>query len=140
MSVPRISGPRDFHPRWFRPYVSTYWWLQRRSYFAFIMRELSSIFVAWFVVFLCLLVRAVSHGDSSYRQFLEWSRGPLVVGLNLVSLFFVVFHSVTWFNLAPKAIVVRIGTAKVPGILIAVSNYLAWVAISALMAWLLVRG
>ena len=31
----------DYHPRWLRPQVSTYWWLERRSYFVFILRELS---------------------------------------------------------------------------------------------------
>ena len=55
--------------------MSTYWWLERWSYLAFILRELSSIFVAWFVVYLLLLVRAVSQGESGYRQFLSWSAG-----------------------------------------------------------------
>ena len=36
---------------------------ERGSYLAFILRELSSIFVAWFVVYLLLLVRAVEPGS-----------------------------------------------------------------------------
>ena len=75
-----------YHPRWFRPHISTYWWLKRRAYFAFILRELSSIFIAWFVVYLLLLVRAVSLGDSNYQAFLEWSRHPVVMTLNVVTL------------------------------------------------------
>ena len=39
-----------YHPRWLRSTVSTYWWLERRPYFLFILREISSVFVAWFVV------------------------------------------------------------------------------------------
>ena len=42
--------------------MSTYWWLEKRAYLLFILRELSSVFVAWFVVFLLLLVAAVSQG------------------------------------------------------------------------------
>ena len=96
--------------------MSTYWWLGARSYLAFILRELSSIFVAWFVVYLLLLVRAVSQGASSYQAFLDWSGRPRVVlALNIVSLLFVVFHAITWFNLAPKAMVVRVGNTRVPG-------------------------
>lgn len=129
----------DYHPRWIRPRTSTYWWLQRGSYFVFILRELSSIFVAWFVVFLCLLVRAVSQGEPEYHRFLEWSGHPAVLLLNLVSLGFVVFHAITWFNLAPKAMVVRVGATHVPGSIVAASNYLAWVLASALVAWLLIR-
>jgi fumarate reductase subunit C len=130
----------EYHPRWFRPRVSTYWWLKRRSYLAFILRELSSIFVAWFVVYLLLLVRAVSEGESSYRQFLSWSGRPLVLFVNVVGLSFVVFHAITWFNLAPQALVVHVRGKRVPGALIAASNYLAWVAISALVVWLVLGG
>jgi fumarate reductase subunit C len=135
-----LHGYTQHHPRWIRPTTSTYWWLQRGSYLRFILREVSSIFVAWFVVFFCLLVRAVSQGDSSYQQFLEWSRGPLILLLNLISLLFVVFHAITWFNLAPSAMVVRLGTTKVPGVLVAGSNYLAWAVVSGVLAWLLLRG
>ena len=108
--------------------------------FKFILRELSSIFVAWFVIYLLMLVRALGHGTLAYHQFLDWARNPLILLLNVVSLFFVVFHAVTWFNLAPQAMVVRIGGTRVPGVLIAVSNYLGWAAVTALVAWGLVGG
>ncbi len=120
--------------------MSTFWWLQRRSYFVFILRELSSVFVAWFVVFLLLLVRAVSQGDASYQRFLAWSANPWVVLLNLVALCFVVLHAVTWFNLAPKAMVVRVGGKRVPALWIAGSNHAAWALVSAFVAWLVLGG
>jgi len=130
----------EYHPRWRRPRMSTYWWLQRRGYVAFILRELSSVFVAWFVVYLLLLVRAVSQGDARYQQFLRWSGSPVILLLNLVTLFFVVFHAITWFNLAPQAMVVHLGARRVPGRWIAASNYAAWALSSALTAWLLLGG
>ena len=129
-----------YHPRWLRSRPSTYWWLKRRAYLAFITRELSSIFIAWFIVYLLLLIRAVSQSDASYRQFLAWSRHPMVLLLNVVTLFFVVFHAVTWFNLAPKAMVVRMGGKRVPASLISASNYLAWAGATALVLWLLLGG
>ena len=130
----------EYHPRWHRTPMSTWWWLRRGPYLAFILRELSSVFVAWSVVFLLLLVAAVSGGEDGYRQFLAWAGGPLVVLLNAVSLFFVVFHAVTWFNLAPKAMVMRWRGRRVPGAWVAASNYAAWALASALVAWLLVGG
>jgi fumarate reductase subunit C len=120
--------------------MSTYWWLGRVSYLAFIVRELSSVFVAWFVMYLLMLIRAIGQGDVRYQEFLAWSARPLVLALNLVSLLFIVFHAITWFNLAPKAMVVRIGHTRVPGILIAASNYVAWVVVSVVVAWLLLSG
>jgi fumarate reductase subunit C len=128
------------HPRWLRPRVSTYWWLGRRSYLAFILREVSSVFIAWFVVFLLVLVRALKQGPVAYDRFLAWSANPFVVALNVVTLLFVVFHAITWFNLAPQAMVVRMGSTRVPGWMIAASNYLAWVAVSMLLLLLLIGG
>jgi fumarate reductase subunit C len=131
-------GYTEYHPRWHRPRVSTYWWLKKRAYLLFILRELSSVFVAWFVVFLLLLVSAVGNGEESYRQFLAWAARPAVVAVNVVSLFFVVLHAVTWFNLAPQAMAVRVRGKRVPGVWIAASNYAAWAAVSALVVWLFV--
>ncbi len=130
----------NYHPRWHRKPMSTYWWLERRSYLAFILREVSSVFIAWLVVFLMLLVRAVGQGDASYQQFLDWSGQPLLVVLNILSLSFVIYHAVTWFNLAPKALVVHVRNRRVPGHLIAGSNYMAWAVASALVVWLVLGG
>ena len=130
----------EYHPRWFRSRMSTYWWLKRWSYLAFILRELSSIFIAWFVVYLLLLVRAVIQGDSHYQQFLGWSGSPVVLLINLVSLGFVVFHAITWFNLAPQAVVVRVRGERVPSSWIIALSYVAWALSSALVAWLLLGG
>jgi fumarate reductase subunit C len=133
-------GYTEYHPRWHRTRVSTYWWLGRRSYLAFILRELSSVAVAWSVVYLLLLVRAVGRGDSEYREFLIWSASPGILVLNLVCLAFVVFHAVTWFNLAPQAMVVRLRGRRVPGARITAANYAAWALVSALAAWLILGG
>jgi fumarate reductase subunit C len=130
----------DYQPRLFRSRVSTYWWLQSWYYLGFILREVSSVFVAWFVIFFLMLVHAVSQGPSAYEQFLAWAAHPVMIGVNLVSLFFVVFHSATWFNLAPKAMVARMGGKRVPPAAIAVSNYAAWLVVSLLVAWLLLGG
>lgn len=138
MSDSQVRTP--YHPRWLRPRMSTYWWLTRRAYLAFIVRELSSIFVAWFVVYLLMLIHAVTEGAADYQQFLAWSARPLVVLLNVIALLFIVFHAITWFNLAPQAMAIRVAGKRVPGLWVAASNYLAWVLSSALVAWLLMGG
>jgi fumarate reductase subunit C len=126
----------EFHPRWYRPRLPTYWWLRRRSYLAFILRELSSVFVAWFVVYLLLLINAVAEGPAQYRRFLDWSAAPWVLAVNLVTLLFIGFHTVTWFDLAPQAMVVRLRGRRVPRRWIVATIYLAWIAVSALVIWL----
>jgi fumarate reductase subunit C len=128
------------HPRRYRPRVSTYWWLWRLSYLKFILRELSSVAVAYFVVLLLLLLRALSLGPESYVTFQQWLRSPYMIALNGISLLFVLFHTITWFNLAPRAMAVRVRGKRVPDLLIAGSNYLAWLVVSVAVAWLILRG
>ena len=129
----------EFHPRWYRPPMSVFWWAGRRSYLVFVLRELSSIFTAWSVVFLLLLVHAVSEGSRQYRQFLNLSSNPWMLTLNVITLAFLVFHAVTWFNLAPQAMVVRLRGNRVPRSAIAGAHYAGWVLLSALAAWLILR-
>jgi fumarate reductase subunit C len=135
-----MLNPTEYLPRSYRARVSTYWWLARWAYVKFILREASSIFVAWIVVLTLLGIRALTRGPADYAQFEEWLRSPAVLALNAVSLCFVIFHAVTWFNLAPKAVAVRVRGKRLPGVAIAAPNYAVWVAISAAVAWILLRG
>ena len=129
----------EFHPRWYRPPMSVFWWAGRRSYLIFVLRELSSIFIAWSVVFLLLLVHAVSQGGKQYQQFLNLSSNPWMLALNVVTLAFLVFHAITWFSLAPQAMVVRLRGNRVPRSWITGAHYAAWALLSALVAWLILR-
>ena len=124
----------------YRARVSTYWWLGRRAYLKFILREISSVFVAWFVLLIIFHIRALGRGPEAYARMQHYLQNPLVVGLNVISFFFVVFHAITWFNLAPKAMAIRMGGKRVPGIMISGPNYIVWIVVSAAVAWLLLRG
>jgi fumarate reductase subunit C len=119
--------------------MSTYWWAGKWPYVKFILRELSSVFVAWFVIYLLLLVRAVGRGPDAYQSFLGFSAHPVVLAVNAIAFLFITFHALTWFAVAPQAIVAHIGTKKVPPMLIAASHYGAWVVVSAFLFWALLR-
>ena len=135
-----MTNPLEYSAKSYHTRVSTYWWLTRWAYFRFILRELSSVFVAWIVVMTLLQIRALTRGPADYAEFQNWLRSPLLLALNAVSFVFVIFHAVTWFNLAPKAMVIRLRGKRVPNLAIAGPNYFAWVAISAAVAWILLRG
>jgi len=136
----RAPSYTDFHPRWYRVRVSTYWWLTKWSYMKFVLRELSSIFVAWFVVLTLLQIRCLSQGPEAYARWQEWMRNPFLIAGNVVTLFFVLWHTVTWFNLAPRAMAVRVAGKRVPALLIAAGNYLAWAVVSVILAWIILGG
>ncbi|MBI2828553.1 MAG: fumarate reductase subunit C [Acidobacteria bacterium] len=127
----------EYRQRVLPPRVSTLWWLGKGTYFAFILRELSCVFVAWFVAYLLLLVRAVSQGDASYQEFLAWSATTPILLLNLVSFLFLIFHTVTFFDAAPRAMVMKVGRNRVPGRVVLAGHYAGWAAASAIVCWLL---
>ena len=133
------SRYREFHPRWYRPHVSVYWWLGQWQYLRFILREISSVFVAWFVVVTLMQLRALRAGPEAYTRFEHWLQNPLVIALNVISLCFVIFHAITWFNLAPRAMAVRVRGKKLPEIFISAPNYAMWVAVSVGVAWMVLR-
>jgi fumarate reductase subunit C len=127
-----------YHPKWYRKRVSTWWWTQQWRSFKFILRELSSLAVIYFVALLLWLLWSLGQGEASYVNFLLWMETPLLIVCNLIAFLFVLYHAITWFNLAPKAMPIRIGGKRLPEWMIAAPNYVAWVVISALIAWLIV--
>jgi len=129
----------EFHPRWYRQRTSTFWWLGRWPYLKFILRELSSIAVAWGVLLTLLQIRALIAGPQVYIRFQQALRSPTVVAINVVAVFFVVFHSITWLNLGPKAMAVRVRGKRIPDLFLAAPSYLVWLVVSGVIAWLVLR-
>jgi len=48
--------------------------------------------------------------------------------------------TITWFNLTPTAMAVRLRGKRVPGKIVAGSNYVVWVLLSGVVAWIFTRG
>jgi len=119
--------------------VHLFWWLERRSYVLFVLRELSSVFIAWFVVFLLLLINAVSDGEASYQKFLDWSGQWWVVAINIIAMLFVLLHAVTWFALAPRAMVIKVRGSRLPPRQVVAAHYLAWLVLTAIVAWVVLK-
>jgi fumarate reductase subunit C len=119
--------------------ISTWWWVRKRSYFMFVMRELSSLFVAWFVAYLLMFIAAVCRSEAAYQDFLDFASFPLVVALNVVAMAFLLLHVVTWFSLTPKAMDVQVRGRPVPAIAVIASQYAGLAVVSAFVYWLVTR-
>ena len=124
--------------RYYRRPVPRMWWARKRSYLVFMLRELSSVFVALFVVELLFLVRAVGSGPAAYQGFLRTMAHPAMIALNLVALAFVLLHAVTFANLTPRAMVLRLRGRRVPPRAVLAGVYLGWLVVTAFLAWLVV--
>ena len=131
---------REFHPRWYRTRVSPYWWLSQWSYTKFMLRELSSVFVAYFVVITLMQVQALRQGGAEYAAFQEFMAHPLVVLLNVVAFLFLLLHTITWFHLTPRVIVLRLRGKRLPDAWTIAPSYVGWFVISGVVAWFVLGG
>ncbi|MCW6005581.1 hypothetical protein K1W54_13480 [Micromonospora sp. CPCC 205371] len=123
----------DFWQRLHRQRVPLLWWTSRRTYLLFVVRELTSVAVVWFVVYLLLLVRSVGAGPGDYERFLDWSAQPWMVVLNALALALAIVHTITWFMVTPQAMVLKVRGRRVPGVALAGALYVAWFAVSAVI-------
>jgi len=135
----KTANYTEYHPRWYRPHVSVYWWLGEWHYLKFILRELSSVPVGLVVIMTLFQLRALRNGPEAYARFVHRMQSPLIIAVSLISLFFVVFHSITWFNLTPRAMPIRLGGKRLPEWMVAAPNYAVWIAVSGVVGWMVLR-
>ena len=113
-------------PREYRPSLSNWWWLGRRNYLIFILREFSSAFVAYFLVVTLKQVCALARGPEEYAAFQAQMQHPLTILLNVVALGFLVLHTITWSKLVPKAFYPRRHGHPLPEMTTALPSYILW--------------
>ena len=133
MNQQRAGGQPTYKPR-----MHPLWWLRNRNYFLFMMRELSAVFVALFVLTYLVAVYRLGQGEDSYQLYVNALQTPIAKTLFVVIFLFSIYHTVTWVHLTPIVLVVRIGRKVVPPGLVLVASYLGWILISALLFYLLV--
>ena len=116
-----------------RPVPNT-WWLKRKPYVLFMIRELTSIFVAGYCIFLLVFVYKLTQGADIYGNFIDVLKSPSSVALHLIALAFVLYHTITWFNLTPKILVLYKGEERISQGLVAGTFYAGWIVVSVIVA------
>src|SRR6516162_6771882 len=119
MNVPvsRSAPPHTpYHPRCYRTRVSTYWWMLQWSYFRFVLRELTSLGVAYSCVILLCWIRALSRGPEAYEVLEKRLASPAVILLTVISLLLVLSHTITLLSLSAHAMVVRVRANLIPAV------------------------
>jgi fumarate reductase subunit C len=117
-----------------------FWWLGKLAYVRFITRELTSLAVAYAALALVLWVSSLLPQETIADAFVRRLHSPMAVAFHILVVAALVFHSVTWLNLAPKALVLRLGKRRLPDGAVIATHYAAWAVASALVAWVLAGG
>ena len=129
-------GPSVAPQLYHRP-MSFWWWLRKRAYFNFIVRELTCIFVGVFAVLTLLQIQALANGPDAYAEFINQLRTPGFILFNSVGLAALLLHAVTWFKAVPTTMNIRFGETRVPDHVIASVSYVGWMVVSAVVTWIL---
>jgi fumarate reductase subunit C len=93
-------------------------------------REFSCLFIGAWTLMMVWGLKQLAEGRASWEAFLEMLRSPWSIAFHCLALGFSLYHTVTWFNLTPKALPVQVGESFVPDAVIAGAHYAAWALLS----------
>jgi len=109
-----MSGTRPDQSKLYHRKMSATWWLKKPSYFFFMLRELSSVFIAIFLVVFLVQLYQLTHGPEAYAAFAHKLSSPGWLAFNLVTLLFALYHSITWFQSSAIVLPLRMGEREMP--------------------------
>ena len=118
-----------------KPYtreIETTWWLKSKFYTMYMLREGSSIFITFYSLVLTWGLLCLSRSEASFNSWLDTLQNPFFIILHLIVLVFALYHSITWFALAPKAIALWVKGKRLEDNVIVATHYAAFAVISVL--------
>lgn len=106
------------------------WWLHKRSYALYMIRELTCIALALYSGVVIYGLGRLSQGPEAWEGFVLALRSPGFVTFHLAALVLMLYHTVTWFQLTPKAMPIMRGPEFLPGRFIIGAHYAVWAVVS----------
>ena len=133
-----MNGNRPDKAALYYPKMPATWWLRKRSYFLFMMRELSCVFIAVFLIVFLIQLYRLSEGAEAYGAFIQRLQSPGWIIFHGIALIFAAYHSVTWFDSTSVVMPLRIGKREVPRGIMTGLNVIAWGVVSVVIVFLFV--
>lgn len=109
-----------------KPFVRpmTGWWLKNPFYIRYMIREATSVFVAIYALILLAGLLNLVSGEAAYNNWLAAMSNPLALLFHIIAIAAAIYHTVTWFNVAPKvAPILMIGKNRIPDRVITATQY-----------------
>lgn len=117
----------------YRQTIPPHWWRKSNHYLFYIIRESTAFFMLWVSIILMygvICAHTNEMGQDEFYRFIFFLQHPIVVVLNVLTLLAALIHSITWFNLVPKAINIVIANKKPPARLFIITLWLITIVIS----------
>lgn len=137
-----MSAVRPDKSKLFYRKLPATWWLSKPSYFLFMLRELSSVFIAIFLVVYLVQLYQLTRGPEAYAAFAQKLSSPGWIIFNLITFLFALYHSITWFYSSAIVLPLRLGEREMPRNLFVALNVgaLAVVSLVVLVLFLALKG
>jgi fumarate reductase subunit C len=121
-----------------RPVARATWYLRQPRYRVYMLREANCVLVAFYCVLMLAGLAALATGQPErWNAFLSAQQHPAWMAFHAFSLvYFFVYQTMAWFQLAPKAMPLQLGDTVVPASAIVATHYLVWIAVTAFVFWL----
>jgi fumarate reductase subunit C len=116
--------------------ITSEWIFRHPRYVRYMVREFSCLFIGGWTLLMVWGLKALSEGPAAWAAFLALLKSPASIAFHLLTLAFAVYHSVTWFNLTPKALPLQRGEEFVPDWMISGAHFGAWAVVSAALLYL----
>jgi len=121
-----------------RPMPKASWYMANARYRRYMLREVTCLLVGLYCTLLIWALAALSSGSPErWAAFLAAQQNTAWIVFHAVALvYFLIYMTFDWFKLAPKAMPVQLGENKLPGGVIVIGHYAAWIVVTLVVFWL----
>ena len=106
------------------------WWLGNRHYTMYMLREITSFFVAAYSILYIYQIVLLANSPGSYARYLDVLKNPLMIGFSIIILGFTLYHALTWFMLIGRIQPIKLGSFTTTPVQALVINAVLLVVIS----------
>ena len=121
-------------PHTYRWTMPSNWWVRKRHYFLYVVREFTALPMALWLLWLLFDIKSAGAGASNFQP----PRAPAFVAFSVVCLAFAMYHSYTFLKLAGVIIHLRVLDKTVPPRLIVLTMFGAWALASIVIGAVLI--
>lgn len=102
------------------------WWLKHAFYTKYMIREGTSIAITLYSCILAWGLLRLSQGEQAWQGWLEAQQHPIAILFHVLALGLALYHTITWFDLAPKAADIWLKGKKLEDKVIVIAHYVGF--------------
>jgi fumarate reductase subunit C len=128
------TEPTGSATRVYKPEMPRGWWLRRRHYFLYMVREFTAVPMAAWLVWLLVEINRAASGAKGYYP----AASPAFIVFSVICLGFALYHSVTFLGTAGVIIHLKFMGKPVPPRTIVATMFGLWLVASVVIAAVLI--